>query len=71
MCMTLLSNFCTLITICQELLKNFEITVTGPNSIAKTTLEQKEGRYIVSYVPVEVGVFTLVVTWNGKDIPGA
>ncbi|XP_063426625.1 filamin-A-like isoform X1 [Mytilus trossulus] len=47
------------------------VKVEGPNSIAKTTLEQKEGRYIVSYVPVEVGVFTLVVTWNGKDIPGS
>lgn len=47
------------------------VKVEGPNSIAKTTLEQREGRYIVSYVPVEVGVFTLVVTWNGKDIPGS
>jgi len=33
-------------------------------------LEQGDGKFIVKYIPVEVGVFTLAVTWNGKDIPG-
>ena len=47
------------------------VKIEGPNSIAKTTLEQGDGKFIVKYIPVEVGVFTLAVTWNGKDIPGS
>lgn len=47
------------------------LKVEGPNSIAKTTSEKDGDRVLVTYVPVEVGVFTLAVTWNGKDIPGS
>ena len=28
------------------------------------------GRYTVYYTPVEVGLYTIVVKWNGKEIEG-
>ena len=45
--------------------------VSGPNSIAKSVVEPDSGgRYTVYYTPVEVGLYTIVVKWNGKEIEG-
>ena len=30
----------------------------------------QDGRRKVSYTPVEVGIFTITITWNGREIPG-
>ncbi|XP_069103438.1 filamin-B-like isoform X5 [Argopecten irradians] len=47
------------------------VQVDGPNSIAKTTIEPAGDRYVCTYTPVEVGIFTLQLQWNGKNIPGS
>ncbi|XP_060073080.1 filamin-C-like [Ylistrum balloti] len=47
------------------------VQVDGPNSIAKTTIEPAGDRYVCTYTPVEVGIFTLQLQWNGKDLPGS
>ena len=45
--------------------------VTGPNSIAKCNIEpDNAGRYSVSYIPVESGVYVIHVKWNGRPVPG-
>ena len=50
--------------------------VSGPNSLAKCHIipqpqgPQPEGRFAVSYVPVEVGTYSVTVRWDGKNIPG-
>jgi len=45
--------------------------VPGPNSIAKSVVEpDSTGRYTVYYTPVEVGLYTITVKWNGKEIEG-
>ena len=28
------------------------------------------GRYIVSYIPVEVGVYNISILWNGREVAG-
>ena len=41
----------------------------GPKSISKCTIEPEYGgRYRVSYTPVEVGIFRVVIKWNGREI---
>ena len=30
----------------------------------------QQGQYIITYTPVEVGVYTIHVRWNGRDIEG-
>jgi len=30
----------------------------------------QDGRRKVTYTPVEVGIFTITVAWNGQEIPG-
>ena len=43
----------------------------APNSIAKCNVEpERDGVYAVSYVPVEVGIYTVLIKWNGQEIPG-
>lgn len=43
----------------------------GPNSIAKCNIEpDPSGRYVVTYVPVEVGHYSVYVKWNGRPIEG-
>lgn len=45
---------------------------TGPNSIAKCNIEpDSNGRYMVTYVPVEVGRYKVLVKWNGREIEGS
>ena len=46
------------------------LPISGPNSIAKTTVEKEGDRYAISYVPVEVGIFDISIVWKGKEIPG-
>ncbi|XP_076435460.1 filamin-B-like isoform X2 [Babylonia areolata] len=48
------------------------VQVDGPNSIAKCSIEaQPDGQYMVTYIPVEVGMFDALVKWNGKELPGS
>ncbi|XP_012945870.1 filamin-B, partial [Aplysia californica] len=48
------------------------VQVDGPNSIAKCSIDpMPDGQYRVTYIPVEVGLFDVMVRWNGKDIPGS
>ena len=45
---------------------------SGPNSIAKCVVESEvDGRRRVRYIPVEVGIYTISVKWNGKEIEGS
>jgi len=45
--------------------------VSGPNSIAKSVIEpDNNGRYTVYYTPVEVGLYSIAIKWNGKEIEG-
>lgn len=43
---------------------------SGPNSIAKTTVERAGDKSVVQYIPVEVGIFNISIMWNGQHIPG-
>ncbi|KAL8600676.1 hypothetical protein ACOMHN_006742 [Nucella lapillus] len=48
------------------------VQVDGPNSIAKCSIEsQPDGQYMVTYIPVEVGMFDVMVKYNGKELPGS
>ena len=45
--------------------------VKGPNTVCRSNIERlQDGRRKVTYVPVEVGAYTITVTWNGCPIPG-
>lgn len=50
-----------------------EVRIDGPDSEPELTIEEggEEGTYVVSYLPIEVGVFDVHIRWNGKDIPGS
>ncbi|XP_056004559.1 filamin-A-like isoform X4 [Ostrea edulis] len=50
---------------------DLDIKVDGPNSIAKTTVERSGEKFIVTYTPVEVGIFNISILWNGVAIPGS
>jgi len=44
----------------------------GPNTMCRCNIERlQDGRRRVTYTPVEVGTFTITITWNRRDIPGA
>lgn len=48
------------------------VKVDGPNSTAKCHVEpHADGKYSVSYVPVEVGSYSIVVKLNGQEVPGS
>ncbi|XP_070173160.1 filamin-A-like isoform X2 [Littorina saxatilis] len=48
------------------------VQVDGPNSIAKCSIDpQPDGQYAVTYIPVEVGMFDVMIKWNGKELPGS
>ncbi|XP_063967076.1 filamin-B-like isoform X1 [Lytechinus pictus] len=48
------------------------VQVEGPNSMAKVSVdENRDGTYTVTYIPVEVGLFTLKIFWSDKQIPGS
>jgi len=43
----------------------------GPNTVCRSNIERlQDGRRRVTYTPVEVGEFTITITWNGRQIPG-
>lgn len=43
----------------------------GPNSIAKYNIEREStGRYKVTYIPVECGIYRITVKWNGREVDG-
>ncbi|CAD5125182.1 DgyrCDS13424 [Dimorphilus gyrociliatus] len=47
------------------------VQVDGPNSVAKCHVEpESDDKYKVTYVPVEVGQYFVVVKWNGQNVPG-
>jgi len=51
---------------------DLSVQVDGPNSIAKCSIEpDSNGRYVVSYTPVEVGIHTITIKWNDKEISGS
>ena len=46
-----------------------DVAVSGPNAVAKCSIDpQPDGRYSVTYIPVEVGMFDVQVLWNGRNI---
>ncbi|KAH7961849.1 hypothetical protein HPB52_012689 [Rhipicephalus sanguineus] len=48
-----------------------DVRIDGPDSEPELTIEEEEeGIYVVSYLPIEIGVFDVHIRWNGKDIPG-
>ncbi|XP_072180016.1 filamin-A-like [Diadema setosum] len=48
------------------------VQVEGPNSMAKVSVEEnRDGTYTVTYIPVEVGMFTLKIYWADQMIPGS
>jgi hypothetical protein len=47
------------------------VCVLGPNSLLKNRIEQDynaPGHYSVSYVPVEVGIHIIAITWNKATV---
>ncbi|CAH1781771.1 unnamed protein product [Owenia fusiformis] len=50
---------------------SLSVSVDGPNSIAKCNIGQERDRYVVTYVPVEVGLFDATIKWNDREIPGS
>jgi len=48
------------------------VQVDGPNSIAKCSIDpMTDGQFKVTYIPVEVGLYDVIVRWNGKDLHGS
>jgi filamin len=55
------------------------VVVEGPDSVAKCDVKRvsspaettASGHFQASYIPTEVGVFDIRVTWAGVDIPGS
>ncbi|GIZ01212.1 filamin-A [Caerostris extrusa] len=49
-----------------------QVTVDGPETEAEVTIEEEEeGVYLVSYTPLEIGLFDVKILWNNKEIPGS
>ncbi|XP_033099805.1 filamin-B-like [Anneissia japonica] len=49
-----------------------KVTVDGPNSFGKCSITPNpDGTYTVMYIPAEVGIFTIKVTWSGKEVKGS
>jgi len=47
------------------------LCVEGPNTVCRCNIERlQDGRRKVTYTPVEVGIFTVTITWNCREIPG-
>ena len=47
--------------------------IAGPNSILKTRVDQDQsaiGRYVVSYMPVEIGMHKVTVKWHNSPVDG-
>ena len=45
--------------------------VKGPNTVSRANISrQPDGKRKVTYVPVEVGVFTITIKWNDWEVPG-
>lgn len=51
---------------------DLSVNIVGPNTMCRCNIERlQDGRRKVTYVPVEVGTFTITITWNGREIPGS
>lgn len=48
-----------------------EVKVDGPETEPKVTIHEENGIFKATYLPAEVGVFDVCVTWNGRDLPGS
>lgn len=48
-----------------------EVKVDGPETEPKVTIHEENGIFKATYLPAEVGVFDVRVTWNGRDMPGS
>lgn len=47
------------------------IHVDGPDSMATCSIEREaDGIYVVTYTPLEVGVYDVRVDWNDSPVPG-
>ncbi|CAL1298214.1 unnamed protein product, partial [Larinioides sclopetarius] len=48
------------------------VTVDGPETEAEVSIEEEEeGIYSVCYIPLEIGLFDVKISWNNKEIPGS
>jgi filamin len=48
------------------------VEIQGPNSIANNTIEPDgSGLLKVKYIPVEVGIFTVILDWSGQSVTGS
>jgi len=48
------------------------VQIDGPNSVAKYQIDRESnGRYRVTYIPVECGIYRIVVKWNGHELDGS
>jgi len=49
----------------------FLVCTEGPNTVCRCNVERlADGRRKVTYCPVEVGIFTITIKWNGREIYG-
>ena len=48
-----------------------EVKVDGPETEPKVTIHEEHGIFKATYLPAEVGVFDVRVSWNGRDLPGS
>ncbi|RWS15635.1 Filamin-B-like protein [Dinothrombium tinctorium] len=48
-----------------------EVRVDGPDTEAVCTIVESGGNHIVTYTPLEIGVFDVHVLWNGREIEGS
>lgn len=47
------------------------IHVDGPDSVATCNLEREaDGIYVVTYTPLEIGVYDVRVDWDDSPVPG-
>ncbi|PSN34738.1 hypothetical protein C0J52_17746 [Blattella germanica] len=48
------------------------VHVDGPDSVATSNIEREaDGIYVVTYTPLEVGVYDVRVDWDGTPVPGS
>lgn len=47
------------------------VRVSGPEQECPLEVTEDSGSFHVTYIPKEVGVFDVTVSWDGRDVPGS
>ena len=48
-----------------------KVKVEGPDTQPKVTLHEENGVFLATFLPTEIGVHDVHVTWNDREVPGS